>query len=216
MAVPASTEKMSVDKCEYYVKNDTLNRQRKNINFMKVTEIVRLAHMNASGVVGDQSRQSLPIPVISGNKLLIKFFFCPSLALPKQPVKLNPPNYIISLSAEYGRFEALRFVEPKQFGEQHGSSEYIGDFSLPDGMTVEAYMLKQNRLYEIYDLLLPVFFSNNQNSEKDVIPLAKEFTQLFRILSESSLRAYYRSVGDDFFCWITSVMATTKKARNSE
>jgi hypothetical protein len=209
-AMPIPTKKIAVAECNYFIQ-EALSMQKQKTNYMKITEIVRLAYMNASGVVEEQSRQSLPIPVLSGESPRISFFFSPALALPKHPVKLSPPNYIISLSAKQGRFEMLRAVEPKQFGVKHTSGEHIGDFSLPDGMTVDDYIQKRNRLYDIYDLLLPEFFSHSQGSDNNVILLAQEFSQLFRILSEPPLWPYYRNIGDDFFCWVTNITTATKE-----
>lgn len=61
---------------------------------MKVADLVKSARMKSGGVVSEQHRQSLPVPLFRNGNLLIAFLYCPALALPKQPVKMSPPSIL--------------------------------------------------------------------------------------------------------------------------
>lgn len=170
--------------------------------FIPTVEIVRRALMQASGVVADEDRQSFPIPVIQDNEPWIIFLFSPSLAKPKEPTKLYPPGYFLRLNAKTGVFKELLSVTPRNFEQNHSSEEIIGEISMPAGMSFEEFIHQRNRLYELYDMLLPVFFAECEMEDRQLNVSSKEFITLFRLLSEPPLWPYYRAKGSEFFDWI--------------
>lgn len=172
------------------------------MNFVKTAEIVRRAYMQASGVVADEDRQSLPIPVAKNGEPWIVFLFSPSLARPKEPTKISPPSYSIRLSANSGKLKELLSVTPKDFKQKHDIGGMIGEISMPANLSFEEFTLKRNRLYELYDELLPVFFADCDIDGPRLRALVKEFNQLFELLSEPPLLPYYLAAGDKFFDWI--------------
>lgn len=172
-------------------------------NFVKMSEINRRAFMQASGVIADEDRQSFPIPVIQQGEPWIVFLFSPSLARPKAPTKMSPPSYVIQLNANTGKLKELLTVTPKDFDQKHAAGEMIGELSMPAGLSFEDFTHRRDRLYELYDELLPFFFTNCHIEDATLHALVKEFKQLFDLLSEPPLWPYYRSVGGNFFDWIS-------------
>lgn len=172
-------------------------------NFVKMSDMNRRAFMQASGVVADEDRQSFPIPVIQHGEPWIIYLFSPSLARPKAPTKMSPPTYTIQLNASTGKLKKLLTVTPRDFNQKHETGEMIGELAMPAGLSFEDFTRKRDRLYELYDELLPVYFANCKIEDSTLHASAKEFKQLFDLLSESPLWPYYRSVGGNFFDWIS-------------
>lgn len=171
--------------------------------YMKVKHLSRLALAKTEGSVADVSiRQLLPIPVIHRGGLQIVFLFCPALALPKQPVKMAPPQYMLTLNAVTGEREEFHAVTSKDFGLSHQRNELVGTFAIPDGMTVDEFSQKLDRLFEIYDELLPAFVQNEITPSDDIKKATDEFQQLFGIVSEPPMLPYYRAAGKEFFAWV--------------
>jgi hypothetical protein len=175
--------------------------------FMKTAEWVRLAGVMSNPVVGEPSRQSFPIPVLLPGRLNIVLLYCRPVFRPPHPEKLFPPEYLLTLHAT-GEFVELRPVTPREFGQSHKPEEIIGAYALPAGMTSDQVLQATDRLYRLYDLLLPGFYARPMSAGQEIIKAAKEFKELFRLLSEAPLQPYYRFLGKDFFNWIDQVSGT--------
>ena len=172
---------------------------------MKVADLVKSARMKSGGVVSEQHRQSLPVPLFRNGNLLIAFLYCPALALPKQPVKISPPQYLVLLRPDTGSLVELKAVAPRDFGQTHKPGEMIGTFALPEKMTVEDFIIKLDRLYGLYDILLPDFALRKTKVDPRTRAAAREFNLLFPLLSEPPLKPYYRSLGMEYFNWVDEI-----------
>lgn len=172
--------------------------------FMKTKELVGLAGKKSNPIVGEPSRQSFPIPILRASGLNIVFLYCRPFFRPPQPAKLFPPEYMLTMNAQ-GEFVELRPVSPKEFGQSHKPDEFIGSYAMPEGMTSEQCLQKMDRLYHLYDVLLPAFYSRQLKAGQEVRAAAREFTELFRMLGEQPLEPYYHFIGKDFFNWIDQV-----------
>ena len=172
---------------------------------MKVTDLVKRARMKSGGLVSEQHRQSLPIPAFRNGNLLIAFLYCPALALPKQPVKMGPPQYVVFLQPHTGAVVELKAVAPSDFGQYDKPSDMIGTFGLPEKMTADDFTVKQDRLYGLYDILLPEFALRKTKADPRVKAAAREFNALFPLLSEPPLKPYYRSLGIEYFNWVDEI-----------
>jgi hypothetical protein len=120
---------------------------------------------------------------------------------------------LLSLDAS-GRFEELRAVTSREFGQFHRPDEIIGTYGLPEGMTYEQYDQKLARLNEVYDVLLPEFGAGRSGVRPEVVSAAKEFTDLFDLLSEPALKPYYAFLGRDFFAWIDQISARRSQGQD--
>lgn len=173
--------------------------------FTRVADLVKSARIQSSGTVPEQSRQSLPVPVFRNGNLLIAFLYCPALALPKRPVKMSPPQHIVFLRADTGSLVELRAITSKDFGQNHRPGELIGTFGIPEKMTVEDFIIKLDRLYGLYDILLPEFALRKTKTDPRIKAAAREFNALFPLLSEPPLKPYYRSLGMEYFNWVDEI-----------
>jgi hypothetical protein len=166
---------------------------------MKVAMLVKEAYIKTNSCVTDQDRQSLPVPVLNIAGPCVVFFYCKAVARPKQPAILFPPHYLVMLSATTGDLMEIRKITPEEFGQP---SQAVGTFALPDGMTLDEYKKMLDRLYALYDILIPAFASGRDQADTGTEMLAKEFERTFSILGERPLLPYYRAVMNDFFSWI--------------
>lgn len=164
-------------------------------------ELRRLARNQVSESVSEQDRQSLPIPVKIGSTVRVKFLYAPALARPNQPVQIWPPNHMATLALD-GSLVEFRSVSPLDFGlAQPNSSNALGPFNPPNGLTWDHYQTSYVRLLQLFDHLLDDFNGNRANLPKEKKAILRESIALFHQLAEPPLTSYYAFVGRDFFAW---------------
>lgn len=163
-------------------------------------ELFQLARMNASGAVPDESRQSLPIPIRTREGMRVQFIFFAAVPRPNVQM-LGVPQYLATLDPRNGALELLRKVTPSDFGQSHDPAQPIGPFSLPQGVTLEEFNRDLERLFAVYDELLPAFADSRASGTVDA-KLRAEFVRLFGRVFEPPLAPYYKSAGAEFFNWV--------------
>lgn len=168
---------------------------------MTTKDLYRQARIQSSGVVPDEWRQSLPIPVLFEGELRMVFWFAPAVVSPTEGARLAPPQYLCRLNPKDGKLEELRAVTPSFFGKSDDAKTPLGAFRLPEGMTAEQFLQNQDLLFELYDKLAPPFAAG-QPADGEFKALIGDFRRLFKQLSEPPLHPYYRKVGQDYFQWL--------------
>lgn len=167
-------------------------------------DLMKLGRSLVMDRVSEQSRQSLPVPVRVNGALQVAFMYSPSQALPNV-VKLAPPNFVARLDPANGALIELRAVTPQTFRQTHGATDLLGQFSLPPGIDLNEHLAQRERLFWLYEQLVPAWFADPKGERKDLRPLAVEFTRTFALVSEPPLAPYYDSLGADFFTWVRSI-----------
>jgi hypothetical protein len=113
-------------------------------------------------------------------------------------VELATPEYLVVFNADSGKLAELR-----QFGVA-GSAENPVDAdgamlgSLPNQTSVE----DEERLWLIYDALLPSFAAGTRGVPWELRASADEFRSLFGRLMEPPLSGHYRTLGHAFMAWL--------------
>jgi hypothetical protein len=171
------------------------------------SQLMTLGRTRAGEQVPEQSRQSLPVPVPgrAQRPLRIAFMYCPSQALPGVN-RLAPPNQVVWLDPRNGALMAVSAVTPQSFGQQHPPREPLGEFRLPEGMTADNYLALRERLFQLYDLLHPVWVEGLPKGDRAPWQAnAREFLQIFGQISEPPLIPYYYSLGKAYFDWLRAL-----------
>jgi hypothetical protein len=135
----------------------------------------------------------------------VAVLYCPALADRNVGLRLWPPAYCAYLRAETAQLEVLKEVAPGELGGEASEDKEIGVDVLPRGMSAGQYLGHKERLYQLYDLLLPPFAAGQEGPAADLRKLAAEFQSLFARLAEPPLQPYYRFVGQGFFAWLERV-----------
>jgi hypothetical protein len=167
------------------------------VNFAQLNQLGRTG---VGGVVDEQSRQSLPIPVRVDGRVRVAFLYAPAQALPNL-TRLAAPSRVVWLD-HAGTLVKVESVTPQTYGQSAKAGELIGEFRLPPNMSAEQYLSRRDRLFELYDQLVPVWAD-----QADLMPSAKqaaarEFVGLFTELAEPPLVPYYEALGGGFFGWV--------------
>lgn len=173
----------------------------KDARFMKTEEIYKSARIQVGQFVPDEARQSFPIPVRRSDGIKLIFLFCPSFNSPAGS-QMYPPNYLVRLDVLTGKMEERKKVAPQDFAQTHNPNEPVGLFVLPRRVSVNEYLEKRARLFELYDDLLPAFAAGKAASNSEIRRQATEFVSLFSLLKEPPLIDYYAAVGREFFDWL--------------
>lgn len=178
------------------------NKKNQGWEMISIKELFDQARIQTSGIVPDESRQSMPLPNLIEGTLRVSFFFCPAVVTPQEGAKLIPPNLVCHMDPVTGTLIELRAVTPSDFGQSDDPSKELGRYTMPTGMTPIEYVNKRSRLFELYDQLLPVFSGKSHKSKSDVHLTIEEFKKSFDELSEPVLRTYYRNGAAEFFKWL--------------
>jgi hypothetical protein len=176
---------------------------------MNIKEIIQTARSHGQSLP-DETRQSYPIPVRDGESLRLVFLYSNGVLKPGTGQILYAPNYRAVIDAKSGKFETLQTTSSQQLGVSHDDTKPIGTVKAPAELTPQETLSKQQRLYHLYDALLPAYASGREEGNSQTQELAKEFRQIFNLLSEEPLRAYYKAVGADFFGWLEKVITGPK------
>lgn len=165
----------------------------------KFSELMRLARSHVMDRVPEQSRQSLPVPAVREGLVQIAFMFSPSQALPGV-ARMAPPDMIAWLNPLDGNLRSISRVTPADFGQSHSARDLLGEFRLQPGITAEFYLNLRERLFELYDTLVPAWAASKSLQATPALQaVAREFLQVFGQVSEPPLLPYYHALGRDYF-----------------
>jgi len=109
------------------------------------------------------------------------------------------------MAADTGRLEEMKSVTPKDFGQNNAETQVIGKYVISEGMKPEEFIVQRDRLYHLYDVLMPVYVAGRPKVSEECKQAAVEFKNLFFRLTEPPLRPYYLSEGKDFLTWVDRV-----------
>jgi len=166
-----------------------------------IRELIGVARAHARALP-DESRLSFPMPLTASPSADLAFLYCASRIRPREGCVLFSPTYRILANLATGRFVELDEVSSSDFGQPEPKGGRLGPINLAPGMTSENYLAKQERLYDLYDRLLPALSVNPRQGPEALRKDAKEFIEVFRQLAEPPLLPYYRSAGKPFFDWL--------------
>ena len=171
-------------------------------SLLPVQKLIGIARKTSVEGLPIETRQSYPLPVIRGQGIAVEVLYTGSIADPLEGLQIEAPSYHAFVDARTGRLETLERVTPQGYGQPHEAEQIIGTILLPPGMTAEQFLLQQARLYELYDVLMPVFAAGRTKTNSKVRLAATEFKALFPTLAEAPLLPYYHAAGKAFFAWV--------------
>jgi hypothetical protein len=177
-----------------------------NESVKPIRELISLARQQPAKTLPLETHQSYPIPVPRPDGLRVAFLFCTQVARPGS-IRLVAPGHLAFIHAVTGKFEQVKKVRPRDFGQAHPEGEFIGEHTIEPGMTYEGYLAQQETLYRDYDVLLPAFAAGATQAGSDVKAAAVDFKVHFERLAEKPLLPYYRAIGRDFFAWLDRLSA---------
>lgn len=173
---------------------------------MPVRRLVETARIHPASALPTETHQSLPVPVAEpGADLRVVFLYASSQLVRGQGLFLYPPSYRAVINGVSSKFEELKAVASSEFGLAHDPAQPLGKYGLPDGVDADQFTQLRERLYDEYDVLMPLFATGDTTTNRELARVGDDFRRLFALLSEAPLRAYYRAVGRRFFAWLDAV-----------
>ncbi len=169
--------------------------------FKKFKLLMGRAKEHTVRTLPNETFQSYPIPVIGPTGMQVGFFWGTSRAVPGQGRHYVVPSWIAALDPLTGAVVDARRVLAVEFN-QAAAGDFIGIHK--QTMSVEQHQSLESRLYELYDLLSPVFAARNTVDTPELRDAAAEFQQVFGQLTDDFLHPYYRAMGREFFDWLDS------------
>lgn len=167
---------------------------------LQFAQLNQLGRTDAGGAVDDQSRQSLPIPVRLDGPVRVAFFYAPAQPLPNV-TRLAAPTRVVWLD-QAGTVVRVESVTPQTYGQAVQPGELLGEYRLPSDMAAGQYLSQRERLFGLYDQLVPAGAGQTNLTPSATQVAAREFVALFTELAEPPLLPYYDALGGDFFTWV--------------
>lgn len=128
------------------------------------------------------------------------------------PEVILPAKDFEDESGEETDADALRIIYEEKIKDKlldlfnrYYRNELLSMFLLPEGMTIDQYILNMDRLYVLYDKLIPEFISGKFRISDERRANVNEFRELFSLLNAPCLLPYYNSIGGNFFRWLDVV-----------
>jgi len=169
---------------------------------MRIREIIAVAGQHARGMP-IETRVTRPIPVISDTGLKIILLYYRGVIRPGEGTVISPPLLKMTLNANSGAFESL-VESPKELEPPTNAPIPDPPNLIKPGpeVTWQELAVEQQKLLDLYDVLLPGFAANAISPEPQQQRAAEEFNRLFDRLAEPPLRWYYLKTGSGFFSWV--------------
>jgi len=124
---------------------------------------------------------------------------------PREGLQLWPPTYIAFMDVSTGRFDRLKAVTSRDFGQVHAMDRPIGTYLTRAERLSDSCLTKEARLLQAFDVFLPSFAQRAGAPPLEVRQAATEFRTLFQEVAEIPLLAYYQFLAKEFFSWLTLV-----------
>jgi len=155
---------------------------------------------------GQYPYTSSPVPVRRKGQVQIAYMVCRKIVdLPRHQDFIWPPNLIEWFDPVSGmRAAEATAVSPEYFGQKDPVDKPLveGRANRPP-MSFSEFEKLQNRLFELYDLLFPVWATDSTAMGQILLQnLAREFLNIFNQISIPKFRPYYESLGHDWFGWL--------------
>jgi hypothetical protein len=146
---------------------------------------------------------SLPCVRVEGDKITIYRFFYLTRASAKDGTMISAPTYVGIYDWSGDKFVALRAVTVKPEGLPPPPWKH----SRPTFDSPSEIIPEFERIWGLYDLLIPAFASGGSDHSAATIAAAKEYLRAFDRHAERPLMAYYRHYGGHFLDWVKQVAA---------
>ena len=150
--------------------------------------------------------QSYPVPVHSGNVIMMAFMYFFKRGMPPAPPELSPPRFLVLANPLTGEILEIKQVKPIDFGINWPEEKSVGVYDLPPEKTLELFLQKQKQLFTLYDKILPLYENSGKAIDSEGKKTLAEFYELFNELVEKPLLPYYKALNPDFFPWIEGLV----------
>jgi hypothetical protein len=138
---------------------------------------------------------SLPVPTLRWSVASFAGFAGPALRVPRQPLRLAPPDRWWAIDARSCRLVAYGLTSALPFGASGGSELVVADRS---GRSVADVEDDLRRLDELMDRAAGPFLNGAAGD-----PLARrDLVEVFALNVTDAVLPWYRALAPDFFGWL--------------
>jgi hypothetical protein len=160
-----------------------------------LSNIATQARGMVSGIVPDEYRQSLPIPGLQGDQVILDYLFLPTQRLPAGQ-ELFPPKVCVRFTHD-GQFVRALAIDANRLLPGHQPGVALGLANLLEKLTYNEYLERSERYLNL--LSQWCHLRQQGNSAGFGRQQAQETLSLFQEISEAPLRDYYQNWGREFF-----------------
>ena len=174
--------------------------EMKSVSFGDLYKKARIA---SGGVVPDEARESLPLPVLEKNQLYVDFLFFPSRLDGKGGVELMPPSHRVRLAPD-GDLIFCEAVDVARLRPGHRPFQVLGTFAMPPGMTAKEFLEQRARFEQLLVPLCAAF--QKHDLDEKLSAQAKELSQIMGVIREKPVLDYYQIFGKQFLAYLHELL----------
>jgi hypothetical protein len=147
---------------------------------------------------------TLPIVKVENNRIIVRRLIYFTRITPDLGTAITAPQYVASYD-----LSAAAFISLERFDEDVpnlGPPPWIHNrpaFDKPEDIIPEF-----NRLWTLYDILIPAFVRREAGISAEVGQAAKDYIHYFDRHAEKPLLPYYQKFGGDFLHWVVRISSS--------
>ncbi|MCM8857352.1 MAG: hypothetical protein LC541_17450 [Candidatus Thiodiazotropha sp.] len=141
---------------------------------------------------------TLPMVKVENNSILVRRLIYFTRLSPEEGTTITPPQYIASYDYSNGSFINLKKFEIDVPNLQ--PPPWI--HNRPGFEKAEDIIPEFNRIWSLYDVLIPEYVKGTSRCSDEIRQLAKEYIHYFNRHAEKPLLPYYEMFSGDFIRWV--------------
>ena len=147
--------------------------------------------------------RGITLPLVKGenNRIIVRRLIYFTRTTPEHGTVITEPQYVASYDLSNARFISLKRFEMELPDLQ--PPPWIHNrpsFDSPDEIIPEF-----ERIWTLYDILVPEYFKGSTHASKEIKQAAKAFVRYFDRHAEKPLMPYYEVFSGDFLRWVGQV-----------
>jgi hypothetical protein len=163
-------------------------------------ELREIAGSIAAVSLPDEIADTLPVPRRVSGKRAVQILYYRESGPPERR-RLTPPEQCLLLDAHSGQLLRFWACRPEELGILPTTPAVPGA-GIRDGMTVDEYVEKEERLLAISRPLWQAFFEGAADEDAATRARALEYQQLFLETNDAEVAKFLVASAPDFFRWL--------------
>ncbi len=148
-----------------------------------------------------ESGMTLPMVKIESGSLIVRRLIYYTHLIPKQGTEITPPQYMAIYDLTKQQFITLKKINLELPNLQR--QPWI--HNRPTFANAEDIIPEFNRIWTLYDILVPAYENQNIALSDEIKKAANEYIILFNRHAEKPLLPFYEHFGGDFLAWVRRI-----------
>ncbi len=167
------------------------------LNAMKMKDAIQEIGRNVN-VLPREKGFSLPCVENRNGQILVHRFFYITRSTPNQGTFISQPTHLATYDWSRRKFVSLKTIDVKPAGLPAPPWKH----AKPTFRNPAEIVPEFERIWSLYDILIPGFLAEDKKPAREVVDAAKEYLRYFDRHAEKPFLKYYQHFGGAFLDWV--------------